>query len=251
MVLWVKLHPLSHSARTIFECRGAFDATVPKSGHQIIYLSREIHSEESEWLAGMIIEARMLPIRKSSDFRESVAMRPCVEPEKRIPERSTNNHPPYFRLPTTWRASYYAWYSISMPFQKSDRRSVYCGASFISFWCVDEVRWLRRPIVSAELLALVEAIVVFKCHMVRLFLAMKLSFAAIMARSLCMRSYPGFKLLSQIFECRKVHIRGHKRGAKELYYSDKRVLIGSLFFGTHCWTFLFNLGSWQWLKWIS
>lgn len=76
--------------------------------HQIIYLSREIRSEVSEWLAGMITEARMLPIRKSSDFRLSVAMRPCVEPEKRIPERSTNNHPPYFRLPTTWRASYYA-----------------------------------------------------------------------------------------------------------------------------------------------
>lgn len=57
-----------------------------------------------------------------------------------------------------------------------------------------------------------------------------------------MRSYPGFKLLSQIFECRKVHIWGHRRGAKELYYSDKSVLIGSHFF----WHTLLNFPFQPW-----
>jgi hypothetical protein len=44
-----------------------------QSGPQIIYLSREIRSEVSEQLVGIIIVARMLPIQESSDFRLSVA----------------------------------------------------------------------------------------------------------------------------------------------------------------------------------
>lgn len=74
-------------------------------GHQIIHLSREILSEVSEWLAGIMIETRMLLLLQSSDIRLSMAMRPCVEPEKRIAERSATHQLAYFRLPTTWRAS--------------------------------------------------------------------------------------------------------------------------------------------------
>lgn len=46
-------------------------------------------------------------------------------------------------------------------------------------------------------------------------------------------------VISLIFEYRKVHIRDLRRGSRKLYFSDERVLIGSLFF----WHTLFSLAG--------
>jgi hypothetical protein len=176
-------------------------------------------------------------------------MRPCVEPEKRIPERSTNNHPPYFKLPTTRRASYCAWYSVSRPFRKSDGDLVNVTLSFVGAWCVDEVRWLRRPMVSAELLALVSGC--YRCSQMphgKFIPRLKIKIRSNCCKVTPMIPYRYFKSLSQIFEHRRMP-RCLFGTLGDLYYPAKRGFIGSPFL-SHIIE-LPRLLPCQWLKWIS